>query len=211
MLFTQRNSSNQRNSCFRDHNTTGRKVNPKIFCLFTLFLHCREVCLSALLSQPSPCPDTSHKEANIGSHLLFHCSVTANSSLLHFLLSYPPHVYPISFIIFWLTYTYHYSPFSPVSLKKCINPPTYSVSWPCHQTNIWENTCPFLFALWSNCQEKKDFFKKYRFSNYTLLFGRKLVPGVVIIHIKTIIRLKAAKLCSKGKNLKVRLCNSPEV
>lgn len=100
MLFTQRNSSNQRNSCFRDHNTTGRKVNPKIFCLFTLFLHCREVCLSALLSQPSPCPDTSHKEANIGSHLVFHCSVTANSSLLHFLLSYPPHVYPISFIIF---------------------------------------------------------------------------------------------------------------
>lgn len=79
LLFTQRNSSNQRNGCFCDHNTTGRKVNPKIFCL---------------------CPDTSHKEAAIGSHLLFHCSVTANSSLLHFLLSYPPHVYPISFIIF---------------------------------------------------------------------------------------------------------------
>lgn len=100
LTFTQRNSSNRRNGCFCDHNTTGEKLNPKILCLFTLFLHCREVCLGAFLSQPSQCPDTSHKEAAIGSHLLFHGSVTANSSLLLFLLSYPPHIYPISFLIF---------------------------------------------------------------------------------------------------------------
>lgn len=53
--------------------------------------------------------------------------------------------------------------------------------------------------------------KKYRFSNYTLLLRRKAVPRVVIIHIKTKISLKDAKLCSKGKNQEVHLCSSPEV
>lgn len=54
MLFIQRSSSSKRNGCFCDCSTTGKKVNPKILCLITLFLHCTEVCLGVLLSQQWP-------------------------------------------------------------------------------------------------------------------------------------------------------------
>lgn len=108
---------------------------------------------------PALRPSASPKQTTIGSHCQLPCSVTANSSSFLFLLSYLLYIYTISFWGFFIPLTYHYSLFSSVPLKEHINTPAYSVSCPCHQINIWENTCPFLFALWSNCQEKKDFFK----------------------------------------------------
>lgn len=92
--------------------------------------------VSAPGSQHSLCPSASPKQTTIGSHCQLPCSVTANSSSFLFLLSYLLYIYTISFWGFFIPLTYHYSLFSSVPLKEHINTPAYSVSCPCHQTNI---------------------------------------------------------------------------
>lgn len=64
------------------------------------------------------------------------------------------HLHPCSFCPIFYTSTqfpsplaYHYPLFSSVPLKMCINTPTYSVSCPCHQTNILKNSSTLLSGI----------------------------------------------------------------